>query len=319
VTEPELTGPADDAPPPAASAGTLLAQAREASGMSIDDVATQLKLAPRQVVAIERDDFASLPGRTFVRGFVRNYARLLKLDVDAVLAALPGDGAAPAQDRPLAATSSRSIGEMPREPAARPGVARWAIPLVLVAIVGVAAFYEFARPPAPAKPALPTPVDAQPPAPAPASAPAEPSATPRQEPAASAPSQDGTGGAAAPSSSTELPNPLASTAPSTGAASAATAPPPPASPPPAAAATPGTSRNQLGLVFRGTSWLEVRDRSGNVVLSMTGAGGTTRDLPVSPPGEVVIGNAAAVDATWRGKPLDLAPYTKQNVARVRLD
>lgn len=315
MTDPELTGPAVDAPPPAASAGTLLAQAREASGLSIDDVATQLKLAPRQVVAIERDDFASLPGRTFVRGFVRNYARLLKLDVDAVLAALPGDGAAPAQDRPLAASSSRSIGEMPREPAARPGVARWAIPLVLVAIVGVAAFYEFARPPAPAKPALPPPVESQPPAPA--SAPAESSATPRPETAATLRAPDAAGGAAAPSSSTELPNPLASAAPPAGAGPAA--PAPPASPPPTAVAAPGAPRNQLGLVFRGTSWLEVRDRSGNVVLSMTGAGGTTRDLPVSPPGEVVIGNAAAVDATWHGKPLDLAPYTKQNVARVRLD
>ena len=52
---------------------------------------------------------------------------------------------------------------------------------------------------------------------------------------------------------------------------------------------------------------------------MTGAAGTTHDVAVSPPGELVLGNAAAVDATWRGKSVDLASYTKQNVARVRLE
>ena len=88
---PELqgTGAGEVAAPQ--STGAILAQAREAAGLSIEDVAVQLKLAPRQVVASERDDFASLPGRTFVRGFVRNYARLLKLDVDAALAALEDD------------------------------------------------------------------------------------------------------------------------------------------------------------------------------------------------------------------------------------
>ncbi|MCE7878057.1 MAG: helix-turn-helix domain-containing protein, partial [Betaproteobacteria bacterium PRO3] len=93
----------------------MLAQARGIAGLTVEDVASQLKLAPRQVVAIERDDFANLPGRTFVRGFVRNYARLVKLDVDDVLAALPGDGHAPAPERTLASAAGRSIGEMPRE------------------------------------------------------------------------------------------------------------------------------------------------------------------------------------------------------------
>jgi len=68
------------APPTPRDAGAMLAAAREAAGLSIDAVAGQLKLAPRQVRAIEAGDFAALPGRTFVRGFARNYARLLGLD-----------------------------------------------------------------------------------------------------------------------------------------------------------------------------------------------------------------------------------------------
>src|SRR6478735_2390937 len=73
----------------ALTAGGMLRHARESAGWSIDMVSQQLKLAPRQVQALEADDYAQLPGRTFVRGFMRNYARLLRLDADALLSALP--------------------------------------------------------------------------------------------------------------------------------------------------------------------------------------------------------------------------------------
>jgi cytoskeleton protein RodZ len=287
------------------TAGAILAQAREAAGLSVQDVALQLRLAPRQVTAIERDDFASLPGRTFVRGFVRNYARLLKLDVDAILAALPGDGAA-ALDRPSLAATTRAIGELPSERAARPGVAKWAIPLVLIAIVAIAALYEFSRPPSPA-PVATTPAAA----PAPA---AEPS--PSSPPAPQADAQPGGPPPAslAGTTTTSLPNPVAA------GATAASSAPAPAAPSPAAAspATQGAP-NQLNVRFHGTSWIEVRDRSGNIVLSMTGNDGTSREIAIASPGEITVGNVAAVEASWRGRRLDLATQSKQNVARVRLD
>ncbi len=288
------------APP---TAGAILAQAREAAGLSVQDVALQLRLAPRQVTAIERDDFASLPGRTFVRGFVRNYARLLKLDVDAILAALPGDGAA-ALDRPSLAATTRAIGELPSERAARPGVAKWAIPLVLIAIVAIAALYEFSRPPSPA-PVATTPAAAPAPAPPPA---AEPS--PSSPPAPQADAQPGGPPPAslAGTTTTSLPNPVAA-----GATAASSASAPAASP--AAQGAP----NQLSVRFHGTSWIEVRDRSGNIVLSMTGNDGTSREIAIASPGEITVGNVAAVEASWRGRRLDLATQSKQNVARVRLD
>ena len=64
---------------PPGMAGALLRAARESAGMTVDAVAQHLKLAPRQVKAIEDGDFKELPGRTFIRGFVRNYARLVQL------------------------------------------------------------------------------------------------------------------------------------------------------------------------------------------------------------------------------------------------
>ena len=55
--------------------------------LSVGDVAQTLKLGPRQVEALEDGDWQGLPGQTFVRGFVRNYARLLQLDPDAAAGA----------------------------------------------------------------------------------------------------------------------------------------------------------------------------------------------------------------------------------------
>jgi cytoskeleton protein RodZ len=293
-----------EAEAPAPTAGMILQQAREAAGLTIDDVALQLKLAPRQVVAIERDYFANLPGRTFIRGFVRNYARLLKLDSDAVLGALTGEHATPTERTPRAATS-RAMGEMPMERPSRPNIARWAIPLVLVAIVAIAAFYEFARPQASRAPAPVTPIAPATP-PTSSAVPLTNPARPATETATIAPA---TTEATAPSAATVPPS-----EPPTGAANSATS---------TVSATQETTAaarsNQLALRFRGTSWVEVRDRSGNVVLSMTGSDGATREIVIAPPGEVTVGNAGVVDATWRGRSLDVMAQSRQNVARIRLD
>ncbi len=94
-------------------AGALLRVARESAGMSIDAVASHLKLAPRQVKALEDGDYSHLPGRTFVRGFVRNYARLVHLDAEQVLSALPGGTAAPALEAPTLQPTAQTMGELP--------------------------------------------------------------------------------------------------------------------------------------------------------------------------------------------------------------
>jgi cytoskeleton protein RodZ len=142
---PDNSMPAPDEPYARPSAGAELRAAREASGLSIDDVAQQLKLAPRQVQALEDDDYASLPGRTFVRGFVRNYARFMQLDVDAVLGLLPDSDVAPALERPTIIASGRPMGELPADVPSGRSWTRWVIPLILAAIVAIAGVYEFRR------------------------------------------------------------------------------------------------------------------------------------------------------------------------------
>lgn len=72
------------------SVGHLLRNERLTRKMSVEDISRQLRISAQQVEAIENEDFDKLPGRTFVRGFVRNYAMLLQLDANAILKMLPG-------------------------------------------------------------------------------------------------------------------------------------------------------------------------------------------------------------------------------------
>ena len=71
--------------------GRTLREARERLGLSIADVANQIKFAPRQIDALEAEDFMRLQGATFLRGFVRSYAKILHLDAQPLLEQLPLD------------------------------------------------------------------------------------------------------------------------------------------------------------------------------------------------------------------------------------
>jgi transcriptional regulator with XRE-family HTH domain len=75
----------DGAPPVVAvirpaSASARLRAAREARGLTLADIAARTRITLRHVEALDRGDFAALPGRPYVLGFVRNYARVVGLD-----------------------------------------------------------------------------------------------------------------------------------------------------------------------------------------------------------------------------------------------
>jgi cytoskeleton protein RodZ len=84
---------------------------------------------------------------------------------------------------------------------------------------------------------------------------------------------------------------------------------------PEAAATPAAP---LVLSYRGPSWTEVRDRSGQLLIARLVTAGSQQSVRGVPPFDLVIGNAHAVTLTYQGKPIDLSRYTRQNVARLRL-
>jgi cytoskeleton protein RodZ len=75
----------------AESPGRVLRSAREALGLSRREIAEALNLLESTVVAIEDDDTARQPEPVFLRGYVRNYAKLLRLDPEPLVAALNSD------------------------------------------------------------------------------------------------------------------------------------------------------------------------------------------------------------------------------------
>ena len=84
-------------PLPTALPGELLVARRNELRLTLEEVSQRLKLAPRQITALEANDFASLPGMASVRGFIRSYARLLELDPVPLLAMMSNE-ANPAVD-----------------------------------------------------------------------------------------------------------------------------------------------------------------------------------------------------------------------------
>jgi len=65
--------------------GARLQAARQRAGLEVADVARQLNLLEWQVKALEQDCYEKFPADLFVKGYLRSYARLLKLDVDQIL------------------------------------------------------------------------------------------------------------------------------------------------------------------------------------------------------------------------------------------
>jgi cytoskeleton protein RodZ len=289
--------------------GARLRAAREAAGLTLDQAAQQLKLAPRQVKALEEEDFSHLPGKTFTRGFVRNYARLVNLDAQGLLALMPDESHAPALGPPPLHSTGATIVELPAANGRGPGLARWAIPALLVGCVVAAASYEWYRgrtatqsgASGPTMPVAATAVESASP-----SVSSTPLPNPVAEAAPTAPVEPAA--AEAPAAPTQESAAAASTEPATA----------PQGGPAGGESPPAVSAAPLQLSYQGPSWTEIRDRDGQVLLSRLVPAGSQQAVQGAAPFDIVIGNASAVTLVYRGKPVDLMRYTRQNVARLQL-
>lgn len=274
--------------------GARLAEAREAQNLTAADVARQLKLSVWQVEALEAGRYQRLPGPIFVRGFIRNYARIVKLDPEELLRAA-GDSLpqrAERQETPPSHDIPFPGGQAPRWP-------RYA--MVAVVIFGALAVYEFAwneprstMPPQVVATAVPAAPRETPPAPAP---------VPVAE--------------AAPDMQSVQPEAVAIPV-STDVARAAQPDPQPVAAPAIAERVSRNGEKQVRLDFDQESWVEIRDRNERVIFSQLNHPGTSRQVIGLPPFSIVVGNAHGVRMTYGDQPVDLASHTKIDVARLIL-
>lgn len=304
--------------------GKTLQSQREAMGWSVEQVADQLKLAPRQVVALEAGDYASLPSPAVTRGFVRAYAKLLRIDAAPLVAKIEMNMPPEAQ-----AGATASIPRREQRPASFSqsrfpiGGKRNKVPVGLVAGVAVviaagAALWHFGLIPGSQQPdadngaVLETPV-MTPNGAAPAAQ--DPLLNP-SVPLISVPAPAAEGAAA----------PAATTPPATAPATApdASAPAAPAATlaapvtaVPAAPAAAAAGANTLVLNVREDAWIGVVI-GGKRLLWREVKAGSTETFDVTGPGVLTVGNPGAVTATLRGAAVSLEQAPGKKFAQVSL-
>lgn len=112
-----------------------LAAAREARNMSQVDISQRIKLQVRQVAALEEGRWEALPGRSFVRGALRSYGKLIDVDVAPLLESIGGVQPEQALATPLPASPSMPAGGMSMERGSRASPMLW----VIGGLIGVVA------------------------------------------------------------------------------------------------------------------------------------------------------------------------------------
>ena len=284
------------ATPAGAGPGHTLARLRAERRLSVADVAQRLKYGARQIEALEAEEFDRLPGATFVRGMVRGYAKLLEIDPEPILGSLdqryaPGEISLDLRAKrvpfPQGGTHRRGT-----------GIYLVLSLIVIVAVAGV--LYEWRVGVFPWARIVSQVAPAQPQLAKVPQAPAE------EAPRAEAPTP------VAPPSQPPVPaeKPVVATTP---------APAPQASAPVASQPQAAGGEGRIRMEFAGESWVEIKDRDGQMLMSQLNPTGSRRLVSGKAPLSVVIGNAANVRLIYNDKPVDLKPYIQIEVARLTLD
>jgi cytoskeleton protein RodZ len=281
---------------PQTDIGARLKAAREERGLSISEVAQSLKFAPRQLEALEQDRFELLPGGTFVRGMVRSYARLLKLEPEPLLEVIAGHFQAPDAGT-LAARYSQPV---PFSDNARRSTFVYLGVSIAVLALGSLVAYQWYR-----EHRATTQLASK--------RTAEKRAVAATKPAPPAPAVVANAPRTQPKSAEEPPRTdavmkVATSQPA--ALSLAKAPVP--------VAKIASGVHRLVIRCEEEAWIEVRDSNERMLVSSLNPKGCERVVQARGPLTLVIGNAAHVVVLHNDRPIDLAPHTKLTIARFTL-
>lgn len=329
----------------ATSLGRTLRETREHLGMSVADVANQIKFAPRQIEALEADDFQHLPEATFLRGFIRSYAKILQLDAQPLLAALPQTKAASMELAPA------SVGvPFPGAPSLLRQNQFWLYAAALLAVIaGGFALWNFMSPlqqpeveqvetplPLPAEvqiiPVTPVP-DASMTAPAVADMPKRRSTATKAQSSVPATKTQAAGDESQVQATKPVPKSVApstiqpakpETRPETEPETKPESEPVTITPAPTAKSATQSDKlppvTQLRLEFGEESWTEIKDRDGKIISSQVNPAGSELTVYGRAPFTMLIGHGFAARLYHQGKQVDLTPYINKysEVAHVTL-
>ncbi|MEO8938102.1 MAG: helix-turn-helix domain-containing protein [Burkholderiaceae bacterium] len=269
-------------PPERDGVGSMLRTRRIELKLTQGDVANMVKLPTSRIEALEQERWEELPSGPYLRGFLRNIARALHIDAAMLMERVGTSLVESRSPESILVAPGTTHGTLPR----RSGPAddrRGGRSLVFGACVFalIAALIAWSG------------TDSFDHTMVAAKSMMEPShpiavATP------------------APKSRETLPSPLAVDRPAQR---------------PAAAAVPGTtSATNVALTFHFSedSWVEVRSADGKVLLQRLNTAGSEQQVDGEAPFSLIVGNAKGVALRFRGQPVDLGPYTRDQVARFTL-
>jgi cytoskeleton protein RodZ len=283
------------------AAGQRLAAARREQQREIGKVATALHLRVEIVEALETGDKASLPSITFVRGYIKSYARLLGLDEQRVIGLLP-------EAIEFRAAPLKTVGMRRSKPPIRLPIGKWLVwmatigMLVLAVMYGMPLVEKFTGGTGQADTgsdagALPLPLDMQ--------------LAPDLEVGSEVESVEEP---VQPVEDESLPVQVEESPGAANDAAAAAEPGADAVVSPVADAGPAL----VEMTFSQDSWVEMESH-GRKLLEGNQLAGSVRSVSAEPPISILLGNAPGVTILYRGNPVDIAPYQRGKVARLVLE
>lgn len=261
----------------AAGCGARFRQAREAAGLTLEAVGQQLHMPVQVVKSLEDEQWQRLGAPVFVRGQLRSYARLLKVDL--------GDVLEQAHIGPIVPPQLVSHTHTPRARRIAESLGRRVLYVGITAVLAVPVWFATrghfdGTATTPNTASLDVIPAAVPVAGGETPDPAAPAAVEAAKPAAPA----------APylASLTPVPRPASAPMPQAGA---------------------------LSLQFKGDSWVDISGPDGTTVEKALIKSGETRSFAPGQVARMVLGNASAVEVQQAGTIVDLSPYQRANVAR----
>ncbi len=282
--------------------GHRLREARQAEGIALRDVAAELHLDLALLEALENEELDKLPSPSFVKGYIRSYARLLDMPADDLVKAFDcvhGEGG----------PCLKRIGKIDRQPTSRdkgPRYATWAV--ITIIVVSVLAWWSSRI--------LSNGVASH----------------EREEAGVAIPMEEGSDIATL-QPDIEVEGESVSVAPLMGpdaqAKESSAVPAPEAEPSQTRAVTEKSERvtkedepapapvadlTHLKLTFKEDSWVELTDAQGKRLFYDLGRKGQTKELAGVAPFRVLLGNAAGVELNVDGKVYDHSRYWRRNGA-----
>ncbi|WP_458128391.1 RodZ domain-containing protein [Pseudomonas sp. Z2-11] len=325
--------------------GETLRQARESNGWSLAEVALKLNLTVTSLSNLEAGAFDKLPGHTFARGYIRAYAKLLGMDQTVLVQQFDQYTGSDAQG-----SSVHSLGRIEEPVRVSHTILRIVSLLLLIAVIGGGFVWWQdqaslrSKEPVAMNPehvevegadgttqihpldepedqavvegqtegetalALPQGQDSGETDAAAGAEPVVPS-VPAPAPTPAAPT--------APAHAGSAPTTPAAPAPGTPAPTVA-APAVPAAPATPAAPAPAPGDGQVQIQFTADCWTQITDGNGKVLFSGLKRKGDSTSVNGRPPFAVRLGYARGAQVSYNGQPVDVAPFTSGETARLKL-